>query len=73
MARALRRGGGGRQAPRGGGAGAADMSAPRLKLQVWSEHFRRWKTAHVLITMLHENLIHMKAHGLKVRVGSQCK
>jgi hypothetical protein len=23
----------------------------RLKLQVWSTEFKRWKTAHVLITM----------------------
>jgi len=41
----------------------------RLKLQVWSTEFKRWKTAHVLITMLHENLIMMKAHGMTVRVG----
>jgi hypothetical protein len=49
------------------------MSAPRLKFQVWSEKFGRWKTVYVLVTMLHENLIHMKAHGLKVRVGSECR
>jgi hypothetical protein len=40
----------------------------RLKLQVWSEHLQRWKTAHVLITLLHENLIHLKAFGFEVRV-----
>jgi hypothetical protein len=45
----------------------------RIKLQVWGDTSRRWKTAYCLITMLHENLIHMKAFGIKVRVGSQCK
>jgi hypothetical protein len=45
----------------------------RLKFQVWSDVQQRWKTAHCLITMLHENLIMMKAHGFKVRVGSQCR
>ena len=45
----------------------------RLKFQVWSEHFQRWKTAYVLVTLLHENLIHMRAHGFKVRVGSECR
>lgn len=45
----------------------------RLKFQVWSEQFQRWKTAYVLITLLHENLIMMKVHGMKVRVGSECR
>jgi hypothetical protein len=49
------------------------VSAPRLKLQVWSDAQQRWRTARVLVTMLHENLIHMKAYGFKVRVGSECR
>jgi hypothetical protein len=47
------------------------MSAPRLKLQVWSTTQQRWKTAYCLVTMLHENLIHLKAFGFKVRVGGR--
>ena len=47
------------------------MSAPRLKFQVWSDVQQRWKTAFCLVTMLHENLIMMKAHGLKVRVNGR--
>ena len=47
------------------------MSAPRFKFQVWSDHFQRWKTAYVLVTMLHENLIMMKGHGLRVRVNGR--
>jgi hypothetical protein len=46
------------------------MSAPRVKFQVWSEEKRQWRTAYCLITMLHENLIHMKAFGIPVRVGT---
>lgn len=49
------------------------MSAARLKFQVWSDTQKRWRTAYVLVTMLHENLIMMKAHGMKVRVGSECR
>jgi hypothetical protein len=49
------------------------MSAPRLKFQVWSDAQQRWKTAYCLVTMLHENLIFMKAFGIEVRVGSECK
>jgi hypothetical protein len=49
------------------------MSAPRMKFQVWSDIQRRWRTAYCLITMLHENLIHMKMFGIKVRVGSECQ
>jgi hypothetical protein len=45
----------------------------RLKIQVWSERLQQWKTAYCLITMLHENLILMKAFRFKVRVGSECK
>jgi hypothetical protein len=45
----------------------------RLKFQAWSEAQQRWKTTYCLITMLHENLIMMKAHGIKVRVGSACR
>jgi hypothetical protein len=47
------------------------VSAPRIKFQVWNGE--RWKTAQCLVTMLHENLIFMKAFGIKVRVGSECK
>lgn len=47
------------------------MSAPRLKFQVWSDTHQRWRTAYCLITMLHENLIHMKAFRITVRVGSE--
>lgn len=43
----------------------------RLKLQVWSEKNQKWRTVYVLITMLHENLIHLKAFGFKVRVGGR--
>jgi hypothetical protein len=43
----------------------------RLKFQVWSERFQQWKTAYVLVTLLHENLIHMKAYGFKVHVGGR--
>lgn len=49
------------------------MSAPRLKFQIWNEKKQYWATAYVLITMLHENLLMMKAHGIKVRVGSACR
>jgi hypothetical protein len=49
------------------------MSASRLKFQVWSDAQQRWKMAYCLITMLHENLILMKAFGFKVRVGSECQ
>jgi len=49
------------------------MTAQRLKFQVWSDAQGRWKTAYCLITMLHENLIFMKAFGIKVRVGGECK
>jgi hypothetical protein len=45
------------------------VSAPRVKFQVWSDTKRRWRTAYCLMTMLHENLIHMKAYGIRVRVG----
>ena len=48
-----------------------DVSAPRLKFQVWSDVQQRWKTAYCLVTTLHENLIMMKAHGLKVRVNGR--
>lgn len=47
------------------------MSAPRVRLQVWSESGGRWRTAYCLITMLHENLIHLKAFGFRVRVGGR--
>jgi hypothetical protein len=49
------------------------VSAPRLKFQVWSDTQQRWRTAHCLITMLHENLILMNARGIKTRVGSACR
>ena len=49
------------------------MTAQRLKFQVWNDTSKSWKTAYCLVTMLHENLIFMKAFGIKVRVGSQCK
>ena len=45
----------------------------RLKFQVWSDAGQRWKTAYCLITMLHENLIHMKAFGIEACVGSECR
>lgn len=45
------------------------MSAPRVKFQVWSEEKHAWRTTYCLITMLHENLIHMKAFGIPARVG----
>jgi hypothetical protein len=45
----------------------------RLKFQVWSEHKSQWCAAYCLITMLHENLLMMKAHGIKVRVGGACR
>ena len=45
----------------------------RLKFQVWSESQHYWRTAYVLITLLHENLIMMKAHGMHVRIGSECR
>jgi hypothetical protein len=41
----------------------------RLKLQVWSTEHQRWRTAYVLITRLHENLIHLKAFGIRYRIG----
>jgi len=44
------------------------VSAPRLKLQVLNDK-GQWRTAYCLITMLHENLILLKAFGLKVRVS----
>jgi hypothetical protein len=50
--------------------GAAAMSAPRVKFQVQRTD-GRWRTAYCLVTMLHENLIHMKAYGFKVRVGGR--
>lgn len=40
----------------------------RVKLQV-QRNDGRWRTAYCLITLLHENLIHLKAFGFKVRVG----
>jgi hypothetical protein len=43
----------------------------RVKFEVWSERKHQWRTAHCLVTMLHENLIHMKAFGFKVRVGGR--
>lgn len=42
----------------------------RLKLQVLNDK-GRWRTAYVLITMLHENLIMLKAHGFKVRINGR--
>lgn len=42
----------------------------RVKLQVQNER-GRWRTAYCLVTMLHENLIHLKAFGFKVRVGGR--
>lgn len=47
------------------------MSAPRVKLEIWNEHRQYWAGAWCLITMLHENLIMMKAHGFKVRVNGR--
>ena len=47
------------------------MTAPRVKFQVWSESKHRWRTAYCLVTMLHENLIHMRAFGIPVRVGGR--
>lgn len=47
------------------------MSAPRVRLQVWSETQQRWRQALCLVTMLHENLIHLKAYGFKVRIGGR--
>ena len=47
------------------------MSAPRVKFQVWSETKSQWRTGYCLVTMLHENLIHMKAFGIKIRVGGR--
>ncbi len=47
------------------------MSAPRVKFQVWSDTHQRWRTAYCLVTMLYENLIHMKAFGIPVRVGGR--
>ena len=47
------------------------MSAPRLKLQVWSNEKRQWRTAYVLVTMLQENLIRLEAYGIKYRVGGR--
>ena len=43
----------------------------RLKLEVWSDTLQRWTTAYCLITLLHENLIHLKAYGFRVRVGGR--
>lgn len=42
----------------------------RPKLQVQNDK-GYWRTAYVLITMLHENLILLKAYGFKVRVGGR--
>jgi len=50
---------------------APPMSAPRVKFQVWSETKSQWRTGYCLVTMLHENLIHMKAFGIKIRVGGR--
>lgn len=47
------------------------MSAWRVKFEVWSEAKQQWRTAYCLITMLHENLIHMKSFGFKVRVNGR--
>jgi hypothetical protein len=60
-----------RPLPRARGWGATVKG--RLKFQIWSDKFQTWKTTYVLVTMLHENLIMMKAHGMKVRVGSECQ
>lgn len=49
------------------------MSAPRVKFEIWNEHKQYWAGAWCLITMLHENLIQMKAHGLRVRVGGRSR
>ena len=43
----------------------------RVKLEIWSENFQRWKSAYCLVTMLHENLIHLKEFGFTVRVGGR--
>ncbi len=48
------------------------MSAQRIKLQVWSDVQQRWRSAYCLVTMLHENLILLKAFGITFRVGSEC-
>jgi hypothetical protein len=53
-------------------AGAA-MSAPRIKFQIWNDRKQYWVTAYCLITLLQENLIHMKAFGIETRVGSECR
>lgn len=46
------------------------MIGNRVKLQVQRDD-GRWRTAYCLITMLHENLILLKAYGFKVRVGGR--
>ncbi len=43
----------------------------RVKFEVWNEAKQYWAPSYCLITMLHENLIHMKAFGIKVRVGGR--
>jgi hypothetical protein len=47
------------------------VPASRLKLQVWSERQHVWRTAYCLVTVLHENLIMLKAFGFRVRVGGR--
>lgn len=42
----------------------------RVKLQVQNDK-GHWRTAWCLITLLHENLIHLKAFGFKARVGGR--
>lgn len=46
------------------------MFRNRIPVTIWSEKGRR-KTCLILITMLHENLIHFTAFGLRFRVGSR--
>lgn len=40
----------------------------RIKFQVWSEDFQRWKTVYVRQDMLMTNVTLLRSYGIKFRV-----
>ena len=46
------------------------MFRNRIPVTIWSADGKR-KTCLILITMLHENLLHFMAFGIRYRVGAR--
>lgn len=41
----------------------------RIKFQVWSDDQQRWRTVYVQSDKLRDNVVLLRAYGMKFRVG----